>query len=78
MLIYIMFSYLMLLTALFNVVCLCNAYLFSAIELCKCFLFSCHCHWVTDTVCLFKVLFCIIYSALNQLVFLILCSHRFL
>ena len=31
--------------------------------------------WVIDTVCLFHLLFCIMYSAFNQLIFLILCSH---
>ena len=37
---YIMLAYLMLLTALFNAVCLYNAYLFFAIDFCKCFIFS--------------------------------------
>ena len=30
-----------------------------------------------DTVCLFQILLCIMHSALNLLVFLILFSHRF-
>ena len=73
---YIMLAYLMLLTALSNAVCLHNAYLF-AIDFCKCFLFSCFVivHW--HIACLFQVLFCIVHSAFNVLVFLILCSHRF-
>ena len=35
-----MLLYEIVLTALFNVVCLYNAYLFFAIDFCKCFLFS--------------------------------------
>ena len=34
--------------------------------------------WVIDTVCLFHILFCIMHSAFNLLVFQILCSHHFL
>ena len=41
MLLYIMLAYLMLFTALFNVVCLYSAYLFFAIDFCKYLLFSC-------------------------------------
>ena len=33
---------------------------------------------VIDTVCLFKILFCIMHSAFNLLVFLILYSHHLL
>ena len=39
MLLYIMLAYLMFFAALFNAVCLYNA--FFAIDFCKCFLFSC-------------------------------------
>ena len=41
MLLYIMLAYLVLIAALFNAVCLHNAY-FIAIDFCKCFLFSCY------------------------------------
>ena len=45
MLLYVMLfrilAYLMLFIALFNAVCLYNAYLFLAIDFCKCFLFLC-------------------------------------
>ena len=68
MLLYIMSA------ALFNAVCLCNA--FFAIDFFKRF-FSYALSWVIDTVCLFQILFCIMHSAFNVLVFLILCSHRF-
>ena len=30
------------------------------------------------TVCLFQILFCVMFSAFNLLVFVIICSHRFL
>ena len=44
---YIILAYLMLFTALSNVVCLLNAFLF-AIDLCKCFLFHAL-SWFIDT-----------------------------
>ena len=58
--------------SLLNAVCLYNA--FFAIDFCKCSLFQC---FVIDTVCLFQILFCIMHSAFNLLVFPILCSHIF-
>ena len=70
---YIMLAYLMLFASLFNVVCLykafflpltfVNAFCFHALSL------------VTYTVCLFEILPLVMHSALNLLVFLILCSH---
>ena len=39
MLLYIILAYLMLFAALFNAVCLYNAFLFFAIDFCKCILF---------------------------------------
>ena len=70
---YIMLAYLMLFAVLSNAVCLYNAFfpLIFANVLCS--------HGLTlviDTVCLFQVLFCIMHSAFNLLVFLILCSRR--
>ena len=73
-LLFIMLAYLMLLTALFNAVCLHNAYLFFAIEFCTCVLFSCFVYGLLFTCYLFEMLFLIICSASNLLVFLILCT----
>ena len=81
-----MLAYLMLLTALCNVVLFvimlvyflfyfaldfytviyANAFCFHALS------------WVIDINYLLRLLFCIMYSAINQLVFLMLCSHHFL
>ena len=71
---YIMLAYLMLFAALSNAVCLHKASFF-AIDFCKCFLFSCFVLFFRHIVCLFHILFCIMHSAFNLLVFLILCSH---
>ena len=75
MLLYIMLAYLMLFTALLGLfVCimlivlpltLANAFCFHALS------------WIIDTVYLFKMLFCIMHSAINLLALLILCSHHF-
>ena len=61
----------MLFAALFNAVCLHNAYFF-AIDFANSFLLLTNTlSWITDTVCIFQILFCIIHSAFNLLVFLI-------
>ena len=66
---YIVLAYLMLFAALTNAVCLNNASFFP-IDLCKCFLFSCF-------VFVYFIFFiCIMHSAFNLFVFLIICSHR--
>ena len=70
-----MLAYLMLFAALLNVLCLYNAYVF-AINFCKCFLFSCIVLVYWHILCLFQILFSIVHSVFNLLVFLILCSHR--
>ena len=70
---YIMLAYLMLLTALSNAVHLHNAY-FLPLTFANAFCFY-PLSWVIDTFLL--LLFCIMQSAFNLLVFLILCSHRF-
>ena len=64
---YIMLAYLMLLAALTNAVCLHNVYIF-AIDFCKYFCFHAL-SWFIDTVCLLQILFCIMHSAYNLLVF---------
>ena len=64
-----MFAYLMLFAALSNAVYLYNAFLllfflffyFFAIDFCKCSLFSCFVLLYSHTVCLFHVLFCIMF-----------------
>ena len=75
MLLYIMLAYLMLFTALFNAVCLYNAY-FLQLTFAKPFCFHAL-SLVIDTVCLFKILVCIMHSTFNLLVFLILYSCHF-
>ena len=75
---YIMLAYLMQLVDLFNAVCLSNAYLLFAINFANAFCFRALCLGYRHIACLIKMLFCIIHSAYNQLVFFILCSHRFL
>ena len=70
MLLYIML-YIMLVN-LMLLVCIMLFLLTVANALCFCEL-----SWVIDTICLFHKLFCIMHSALNLLVFVILCSHRF-
>ena len=70
-----MLAYLMLFAALFNSVCLSNAY-FIYFYFCKCFFFH-TLSWVIDAVFLFQILFCIMHSAFNLLVFVLLCSHIF-
>ena len=76
MLLYIMLACLMLLAALFNAVCLHNAYF---LHLTFANTISFHAlSWVIDKVCLFQILPCIMHSAFSQLSFLILCSHHFL
>ena len=74
---YVMPAYLMLFTALSNAVCLHNAFCFIAIDFCQCFSFSCLVLGYWHIVCLFQMLFCIMHSAFNLLVFIILCSLRF-
>ena len=75
MLLYIMLhrmlANIILFAALFNAVCLHNT-LFFAIDFFKCFVLG-----YRHIVCLFQILFWIMHSAFNLLVFLILCSHRF-
>ena len=66
----------MLFAALFNAVCLYNAYFLPLIFDNAFCLHSLS--WVIDTVCLFQILFRIRHSSLNRLVFLISCKHRFL
>ena len=67
---YIMLAYLMVLAALSNAVCLDNAFFsFFGIYFGKCFLFSFFVLVYWHIVCLFHVLFCIMYSAFNQLFF---------
>ena len=80
---YVTLAYLMLLTALFNAVCLHNARVFSyflpltfALLFIQMLFVFMLCLRVIDAVCLFQVLLPIMYNAFNQLVFLILCSHR--
>ena len=68
MLVYIMFA------ALSHAVCF--YYAFFAIDFENAFCFHAL-SWFIDIVCLFKVLFSIMRSAFNLLVFLILCSHHF-
>ena len=68
---YIMLAYLMLFIALFIAACLHNAYLFFAIDICKCYLFSCF------VFGLLLLLSCNMYSAVNHVVFLILCLYRY-
>ena len=70
---YIILAYLVLFAALANAVCIMlflpltfeNDFCFHALP------------YVIVTVCLFKILFFIIHSALNLLVYLILCSCRY-
>ena len=69
-----MLAYLMLFAALLNTVCLHNAFL--PLTFSKAFCFHAL-SWFSDTICLFKILFCTMHSAFNLLVFLILCSHLF-
>ena len=54
MLLYIMLAYLMLFAALYNAVCLYNAFFFFFIDFFKCFLFHAL-FWFIDTVCLFQI-----------------------
>ena len=62
--------------ALFNAVCFHNDYVFST-DFYNCYFFSCFVMVYWHIVCLFQVLFCIMYSAFNLLVFIIMCSHCF-
>ena len=67
-----MLAYLMLLTALSNAVCIMLSSFFANA-------FCCHAlSWFVNTVCLFQVLFSIMHSAFDLLVFPNLCSHHFL
>ena len=66
---YIVLAYLMQFAALTNAVCLNNASFFF-IDLCKCFLFSCF------VIVYFFFFICIMHSAFNMFVFLIICSHH--
>ena len=72
----IMPAYIMLLVALFNAVCLHNAPSFLPFTFSNAFCFHAL-SWFIETVCLFHILYCIIHSAFNLLVFLILLSHGF-
>ena len=71
---YIMLAYLLMFTDLFSAVCLHNAY-FLQLTFANAFCFHALSLGYCQIVCLFIMLSCIIYSAFNQLVFLILCSH---
>ena len=68
MLLYIMFTCLMLFAALLNAL--------FAFDFFNVFVFM-FCY-VLLTYSLFQILFCIMHNAFNLLVFLILCSHHFL
>ena len=70
----IMLAYLMVITALFNVVCLYYVY-FLPLTFANAFCFFLGYLHIN---CLLQILFCIMQSGFNQLVYLILCSHRFL
>ena len=61
---------------LFNAVCLYNANLFYTIIFANAFCFNALSLGYRRIVCLLQIV-CIIYSVFNQLVFLILGSHRF-
>ena len=74
MMMYIMPAYLMLFAALFTAVCLHNAY-FLPMTFANAFCFNAL-SWVIDTVCLLRILVCIMHSAFSLLDSLILCSHR--
>ena len=81
-----MLAYLMLFTALFNAACLYNDCLFFlfyfALDFCiviiytnyfsSCFVFGLFTHSLVTSI-----IFCIMYRAFHQLVYLILCSHCF-
>ena len=83
MLLYMILSNLMLFISLFNAVCLYNACLF----LFAYFSIFCIVIYANDFLCFifrlvtnfffFQLVICIVYSAFNQFVFLILCSHYF-
>ena len=67
LMLYIVLAYLMLSAALSNAVCLYNA---SFLPMIYAIAFFSHVFsWFIDTVCLFNVLICIMYSAFNVLVF---------
>ena len=71
----IMLAHSLLFAALSHAICLYNAYFLPLI-----FANALYFHtlsWFIDTVCLFQTLFHIMHSAINLLVFLILCSHLF-
>ena len=51
---------------------------FFATDFFKCFRFSCFYMGYGHIACLFEILSCIMHSAFNLSVFLILCSHQFL
>ena len=72
-----MLAYLMLFAALFNGVCLHNAY-YIAIDICKYFLFSCFVMGYRLMVYLFQILSRVMRSTFILLIFLISCSHRFM
>ena len=72
-----MLAYLMLFSALLNAVCLHNAYIF-AIDFCKCNLLSCFVIGLSTHSLSISNITTIMYSAFKLLVFLILCSRRFL
>ena len=74
MLLYIMLACLMLLTALFNDVCLHNSFFPLTFANSFCFVAL---SLIIDTACLFQILFCIMHSSFNLLVFLILCFTPF-
>ena len=70
---YMMLACLMLSAALSNAVCFYIAF-FLPLTFSSAFCFHAS-FWVIDTVCLFQILFCIMFSAFNMFVLLILCSH---
>ena len=76
MMLYVILAYLMLFAALFNAVCQNNA--FFATDFFKWFLFSWFVLGYWNLVCLFKILSCIMHSALNLLVFLFYVHTGFL
>ena len=73
---FIMLAYLMLFAALFNAICLYNAFIMP-LTFSNAFCFH-SLSWVNDTLFnYFKYYFRIMHIAFNLLVFLILCSHQF-
>ena len=70
-------DYLMMFAALFNAVCLYNAYLSLPLTFQNVFCFHVLSWGLCKIDCLLKNFFCIMYSAFNQLVILISYPHLF-